>query len=54
VSFLVRVGGAKEPGKLLGYDGAAHFLTIAPARSGKNVGTMISNLPLLDRSIVCI
>lgn len=48
------IGRAKESGKLLHYDGAAHLLTIAPTRSGKGVGTIIPNLLLLDRSAVCI
>ena len=48
------IGRAKESGKLLHYDGAAHLLTIAPTRSGKGVGTIIPNLLLLDRSVVCI
>ncbi|WP_373886407.1 type IV secretory system conjugative DNA transfer family protein [Sphingobium sp. CFD-2] len=48
------IGRGKESGKLLHYDGAAHLLTIAPTRSGKGVGTIIPNLLLLDRSVVCI
>ena len=48
------IGRAKESGKLLHYDGAAHLLTIAPTRSGKGVGTIIPNLLLLDRSVICI
>lgn len=48
------IGRAKESGNLLRYDGAAHLLTIAPTRSGKGVGTIIPNLLLLDRSVVCI
>jgi type IV secretion system protein VirD4 len=39
---------------LLHYDGAAHLLTMAPTRSGKGVGTIIPNLLLLDRSVICI
>jgi len=39
---------------LLNCDGAAHLLTMAPTRSGKGVGTIIPNLLLLDRSVICI
>jgi hypothetical protein len=30
------------------------LLTMAPTRSGKGVGTIISNLLLLDRLVICI
>ena len=48
------IGRSAKSGKLLHYDGAAHLLTMAPTRSGKGVGTIIPNLLLLDRSVVCI
>jgi type IV secretion system protein VirD4 len=48
------IGRSGKSGKLLHYDGAAHLLTMAPTRSGKGVGTIIPNLLLLDRSVVCI
>lgn len=41
-------------GKLMRYDGPSHLLTMAPTRSGKGVGTIIPNLLLQNRSIVCI
>ena len=46
--------GRGRNGKLLRYDGPAHLLTIAPARSGKGVGTIIPNLLTANRSVVCI
>jgi type IV secretion system protein VirD4 len=46
--------GRSYQGKLLRYDGHAHLLTIAPTRSGKGVGTIIPNLLLAGRSIICI
>ncbi len=48
------IGRSAKSGKLLRYDGAAHLLTMAPTRSGKGVGTIIPNLLLLDRSVICI
>ncbi len=48
------IGRSAKSGKLLRYDGAAHLLTMAPTRSGKGVGTIIPNLLLLDRSIICV
>jgi len=48
------VGRSGKSGKLLRYDGAAHLLTMAPTRSGKGVGTIIPNLLLLDRAVICI
>ena len=47
------IGRSAKSGKLLHYDGAAHLLTMAPTRSGKGVGTIIPNLRLLDRSVIC-
>ncbi|MGE7156996.1 type IV secretory system conjugative DNA transfer family protein [Methylorubrum rhodesianum] len=41
-------------GRLLRYDGEAHFLTLAPTRSGKGVGAVIPNLLTAERSILCI
>jgi type IV secretion system protein VirD4 len=46
--------GRASNGKLLRYDGPAHLLTIAPTRSGKGIGTIIPNLLLADRSVICI
>ncbi len=40
--------------QLLRHDGPAHLLTIAPTRSGKGVGTIIPNLLVADRSVLCI
>ena len=48
------IGRSAKSGKLLHYDGAAHLLTMAPTRSGNGVGTIIPNLLLLDRSVICI
>ena len=48
------IGRSAVSKKLLHYDGAAHLLTMAPTRSGKGVGTIILNLLLLDRSVICI
>lgn len=48
------IGRSAVSKKLLHYDGAAHLLTMAPTRSGKGVGTIIPNLLLLDRSVICI
>jgi type IV secretion system protein VirD4 len=48
------IGRSGRNNKLLHYDGPAHLLTMAPTRSGKGVGTIIPNLLLLDRSVICI
>ena len=40
--------------RLLAYDGPAHLITIAPTRSGKGVGTVLPNLLLARRSLLCI
>ena len=48
------IGRSGKSGKLLRYDGPAHLLTMAPTRSGKGVGTIIPNLLLLDRSVICV
>jgi type IV secretion system protein VirD4 len=48
------IGRSAKSGKLLHYDSAVHLLTMAPTRSGKGVGTIIPNLLLLDRSVICI
>jgi type IV secretion system protein VirD4 len=41
-------------GGLLRYTGPAHLLTIAPTRSGKGVGTVLPNLLLSNRPILCV
>jgi type IV secretion system protein VirD4 len=41
-------------GSLLRYTGPAHLLTIAPTRSRKGVGTVLPNLLLADRPILCV
>ncbi|WP_375404496.1 type IV secretory system conjugative DNA transfer family protein [uncultured Sphingomonas sp.] len=48
------IGRSGKSGKLLRYDGPAHLLTMAPTRSGKGVGTIIPNLLVLDRSVICV
>src|SRR3546814_4896204 len=48
------IGRSFRTGKLLRYDGPAHLLTMAPTRSGKGVGTIIPNLLIIDRSVICI
>jgi len=48
------IGREGPGGKLMRYDGPAHLLTMAPTRSGKGVGTIIPNLLLQNRSVVCI
>ena len=53
-SGALLIGRSAKSGKLLRYDGPAHLLTIAPTRSGKGVGTIIPNLLLADRSIICV
>lgn len=40
--------------QFLRYDGPSHLLTMAPTRTGKGVGTIIPNLPVQERSIICI
>jgi type IV secretion system protein VirD4 len=47
----------RDPGRrggLLRHSGPAHLLTIAPTRSGKGVGTVLPNLLLADRAILCV
>lgn len=46
--------GRDDRGRLLRYDGPAHLLIMAPTRSGKGVGTIIPNLLMLNRSVICI
>ncbi|MFC7557349.1 type IV secretory system conjugative DNA transfer family protein [Pseudoroseomonas wenyumeiae] len=41
-------------GGLLRHSGPAHLLTIAPTRSGKGVGTVLPNLLLADRAVLCV
>lgn len=48
------IGRDPKTGKLLGYDGPAHLLTLAPTRAGKGVGTVIPNLLLGARSMLVI
>ncbi len=48
------IGRSPRTGALLRYDGPAHLLTLAPTRSGKGIGTIIPNLLMADRSVVCI
>ena len=48
------IGRDAETGRLLRYTGPAHLLTLAPTRSGKGVGTVIPNLLVADRSVLCI
>jgi len=48
------IGRDPKTGKLLGYDGPAHLLTLAPTRAGKGVGTVIPNLLLGYRSMLVI
>ena len=48
------IGRDTETGRLLRYTGPAHLLTLAPTRSGKGVGTVIPNLLVADRSVLCI
>ena len=43
-----------KTGKPLRYAGPAHLLTIAPARTGKGVGTIIPNLLEYPFAVVCI
>jgi len=48
------IGRDGKTGRLLRYDGPAHLLTMAPTRTGKDVGTIIPNLLTADRSLICI
>lgn len=48
------IGRDQKTGRFLHYDGPSHLLTMAPTRTGKGVGTIIPNLLVLDRSIICI
>lgn len=46
--------GRAAGGWLMRYDGPGHLLTFAPTRSGKGVGTVLPNLLLADRAILCV
>jgi type IV secretion system protein VirD4 len=48
------IGRDAKSGHLLRYDGPAHLLTMAPTRTGKGVGTVIPNLLVQNRSVICI
>lgn len=48
------IGRDPKTRKLLRHTGPAHLLTIAPTRTGKGVGTIIPNLLVADRSIICV
>ena len=48
------IGRDLRSAKLLRYDGPGHLLTIAPTRTGKGVGTVIPNLLMADRSVICV
>ncbi|MBB4284099.1 type IV secretory pathway TraG/TraD family ATPase VirD4 [Agrobacterium tumefaciens] len=48
------IGRDTKTAKPLRYDGPAHLLTMAPTRTGKGVGTIISNLLTADRSVICV
>jgi type IV secretion system protein VirD4 len=48
------IGRNLQTGKPLRYDGPGHLLTIAPTRTGKGVGTVIPNLLVADRSVICV
>ncbi|MFT4075713.1 MAG: type IV secretory system conjugative DNA transfer family protein [Asticcacaulis sp.] len=50
----VLIGRDLNSGKLLRSTATTHLLTMAPTRSGKGVGTVIPNLLLLNRSVICI
>ncbi|PHK93436.1 hypothetical protein CR162_18595 [Pseudoroseomonas rhizosphaerae] len=52
-ALLVGRGDGRR-GVLLRYTGPAHLLTLAPTRSGKGVGTVLPNLLLADRPILCV
>ena len=53
-ALLVGRGDGRRGGPLLRHAGPAHLLTVAPTRSGKGVGTVLPNLLLADRAIVCV
>ena len=48
------IGRDLRSAKILRYDGPGHLLTIAPTRTGKGVGTVIPNLLLAGRSVICV
>jgi len=48
------IGRDSKSGQLLRYDGPSHLLTMAPTRTGKGVGTVIPNLLVQNRSVICI
>ncbi|MDS7594930.1 type IV secretory system conjugative DNA transfer family protein [Agrobacterium tumefaciens] len=48
------VGRDPDSRALLRYDGPSHLITMAPTRTGKGVGTIIPNLLMVDRSIICV
>ena len=48
------IGRNPHTGRLLGYDGPAHLITLAPTRAGKGVGTVIPNLLATERSVLVI
>ena len=48
------LGRDTKTGDFLRYDGPAHLLTMAPTRTGKGVSTIIPNLLIADRSVICI
>ncbi|MCB4824541.1 type IV secretory system conjugative DNA transfer family protein, partial [Roseicella aerolata] len=47
-------GRGRAFGPLLRHAGPAHLLTVAPTRSGKGTGTVLPNLLLADRPVVCV
>jgi type IV secretion system protein VirD4 len=48
------IGRDLKTGKLIRYDGPAHLLTMAPARSGKGVSAIIPNLLTVNRSMLVV
>ena len=48
------IGRDLRSAKILRYDGPGHLLTIAPTRTGKGVGTVIPNLLMAGRSVICV
>ncbi|ADU12227.1 type IV secretory system conjugative DNA transfer family protein [Asticcacaulis excentricus] len=48
------IGRDRSTRKLIRYSGPAHLLTLAPKRSGKGVGTVIPNLLVQNRSVICV
>lgn len=48
------IGRTLNSKKPIFYDGPSHLLTVAPTRTGKGVGTVIPNLLMAERSVVCI